>query len=396
MLGPATPISPQGHDHKWFSDSLFVIEAENLHIIDGNWGILNGLSGATDEGYLEWKTGNPATGIDEPGQDILSYFFYTIPDSIAKPARYRLLFHSAAIDNTEHNDIWVRFPNHSGEAVRPDGSDPLDLGNDWFKVYQNEGGNRWTFDTFTVDNDPHEIYYISTEEPFWNVIQISGRSTQFKLNRIMFVHEEKDVAAGMDLSAFESICYGLPVELTHFEGLVNDQDVTLTWTTASEQNNAGFDIEFANDGAFTKIGFVPGAGTTTETQQYRFTHNTKGLNGHMLQYRLKQIDFDGAFEYSDAISLQRPLAHTPTLHKAYPNPFNPSTTLSFSLPVPGTVQLTVYDMNGRVIKQLIDEHMMPGYHSIAFQASESIPSGTYIYKLRTANFEDSRLVTLLK
>ncbi len=398
-LGTDTPVEPRGFEHGWHSnDSLFVIEAENLHYIASqDWSVQNELGGATADGYLEWKTGDTATGIDEPGLDILTYFFLPMhPSNIELRARFRIIFHTAARGNTEHNDVWVRFPNHKGEAVRPDGSATIDLGNDWFKVYQNEGGNRWTFDTFTVDNDPHDIYYLATEEQFYNAIQISGRSTQFKLNRIMIIHEDKDAAEAMDLTRPESFCSSLPVELTHFEGLVNDDEVALTWTTASEQNNAGFDIEFANAGSFRKIGFVPGTGTTTETQQYHFTHNTKGRNGQVLQYRLKQIDFDGAFEYSDVISIEMPLANAPILHKAYPNPFNPKTTLSFSLPVSGPVQLTVYDMNGRVIKQLIDEHMPAGYHSIPFQAVEGTPSGTYIYKLQTANFEDSGLVTLLK
>lgn len=393
LLGPQSPFYPQGLDYIWWTidtDSLVVIEAENLFSLPGFWSAENEVGGATESGYLEWKNGDPSTGIDNPGTDTLSYFFH-MPQGT-----YRLIFHSAAPDNTEHNDIWVRFPNHTAEARRPDGSNTINLGSDWFKVYQNEGGNRWTFDTFTVDNDPHEVYYISSEDPFWRVVQLSGRSTQFKLNRIVLVHDDLPPGTGKDLSIPESICSTLPVELTSFEGLLKASEVFLKWTTASEQNNSGFYIEYATDSAFQKAGYVPGAGTTTEIQHYTFSHSPDNAAGKEVRYRLKQIDFDGTFEYSDTITLQMPLANTMLLHKAYPNPFNPATTLSFSLPTQSDVHLNVYDMSGRLVQQLLNETRTAGYHRVSFTAATNLPSGTYIYRLTTANFADSGIITFLK
>ena len=130
---------------------------------------------------------------------------------------------------------------------------------------------------------------------------------------------------------------GLPVELTSFDALAMASGVLLDWTTATETNNAGFDVQQLQGDRFASIGFVEGQGSTTEAQAYSYT--VSGLAPGTHTFRLKQIDFDGSFEYSAEIEVDVTLASTYELVKAYPNPFNPSTT--FALTVATEQQVSV-------------------------------------------------------
>ena len=147
-------------------------------------------------------------------------------------------------------------------------------------------------------------------------------------------------------SAFETDLDNIvPVELTNFTAQVINGNVELKWTTATELNNSGFDVERSiNDGAFESISFIPGAGTTTETQQYFYTdENIYGF----LKYRLKQIDFDGHFEYSQIISVNSLANLSFELHQNYPNPFNPITNISYILPSESNVNSDCFQRNWR-------------------------------------------------
>ena len=145
----------------------------------------------------------------------------------------------------------------------------------------------------------------------------------------------------------------VPVELVSFSFEVLENSVTLVWQTASETNNFGFDIERGGDGNdFSKIGFAEGKGTTTIPQNYDFTDTD--LAPSIYYYRLKQIDFDGAFEYSDVLQIEILAPENFTLAQNYPNPFNPTTVIHYELPVLSIVTLTVFDVMGREIVKLLD------------------------------------------
>ena len=122
----------------------------------------------------------------------------------------------------------------------------------------------------------------------------------------------------------------VPVELTSFTGSSVDGNVTLNWSTATEINNRAFEIERRKENsAFVLIGFVEGNGTTTEKQEYTFID--KNITTGKYYYRLKQLDFDGTFEYSNEIEVDAaPVSFS--LEQNYPNPFNPSTKISYSIP----------------------------------------------------------------
>lgn len=368
------------------------MEAEKADV-SGDWSFQNELAGAVNDGYYEWKNGDPSTDADEPGLDILSYTF-----QISTPGTYRFLFRTAALLKRDHNDVWVRFPDNPGEGRKSTGGSIVSLDqNTWFKVYQKKGGNDWHFEASTVDDNAHEVFaFFDTAGPY--KIELSGRSTQFKIDRLVLFHESVSESIAEDVSTPESISTTLPVELVKFNGLINNRSVMLEWTTASELNNAGFDVEFTNEagGSFGKIGFIAGSGTSTETIQYKYTHTADGFEGQTLYYRLKQLDFDGTFEYSDVVAVTLPVTPNTVLHPAYPNPFNPSTTISFTLPVEGKVQLSVYDASGRVVQELINEVRPSGYHSEQFQAAEDMASGMYMYRLVTPTQTLNGTVLLLK
>jgi hypothetical protein len=170
----------------------------------------------------------------------------------------------------------------------------------------------------------------------------------------------------------------VPVELTSFTASAMNNDVVLNWATASEINNQGFEVERGVNGQFTKIGFVAGNGTTTEAKQYSYTD--RNVSNGTYSYRLKQVDFDGTFEYSPVVEVDVAVPVAYTLGQNYPNPFNPSTTITFGLSVDSKVSLKVFDMLGQEIAVLVDGSLTAGHHEINFDAS-SLNSGVYFYTL---------------
>ena len=377
-------------DAVWnFEDGLVVMEAESSHlyaknniVVNSNWSFRNDISGALGSGYYEWKNGDASTDTDSPETGVLNYFIRTDISGT-----YKLMIRTAAPEPTEHNELWVRFPSASVEARQVNGDAIVEIeANTWFKVYQNKGNNEWNFETFTVDNDPHEIFAVINGEsvPDGHLgIQLSGRSTLLKVDRLVFFAEYVEESRATDLETPETKCDYLPVELVRFEGIVDGNEIRLNWKTASELNNAGFEVQFADpsDDTFKAIGFVSGAGTTTETKSYTFRHKPVGHAGKKVLYRLKQIDFDGTFSYSDTIEIKMPIKEEIVLYPAYPNPFNPSTRFSFSLPTESAVRLTVYDATGRLVETLVEGVLPAGYHEEFFVISEHLTSGLYLFRL---------------
>lgn len=190
----------------------------------------------------------------------------------------------------------------------------------------------------------------------------------------------------------------LPVELSSFVSSVNGNDVTLNWTTASEINNSGFDIERSStSNQWSKVANVEGNGTTNESSTYSYTD--RSLNAGVYSYRLKQIDFNGNFEYfnlSAEVNVGVPANFK--LSQNYPNPFNPSTSIEFALPTDGRAVITVFDMSGKEVSRLVDEVKSAGYHTVRFDGS-SLSSGSYFYKLEvtgTSNFSEVKRMMLVK
>jgi hypothetical protein len=197
----------------------------------------------------------------------------------------------------------------------------------------------------------------------------------------------------------------VPVELSSFAATSDGYKVRLDWTTATETNNKGFEVERTPDDAsgslsWTKIGFVDGKGTTTDTKEYSFVDNSISKPGRYL-YRLRQVDFDGRFEYTriaDAI-ITTPSVYE--LHQNFPNPFNPSTTISFSLPVESNVKLSFFDAAGNLVEQFQKGILPAGLHT-HIQAMQNVASGAYFYSIEAVSpdgqntFRSTRKMLLMK
>jgi hypothetical protein len=187
----------------------------------------------------------------------------------------------------------------------------------------------------------------------------------------------------------------VPVELTSFTSNVNNLgQVVLNWETATEVNNQGFEIERRTEfSEYRIVGFVEGSGTVTEPRSYNYTDITaeNGIN----YYRLKQIDFNGTYEYSPEVEIDVNGPLTFDLAQNYPNPFNPSTNIKYSVPESGNVKLSVFNTVGEEVAILVDGFSESGFFEVSFNAS-SLPSGVYLYKLKSSNSVQTKKMMLLK
>lgn len=192
----------------------------------------------------------------------------------------------------------------------------------------------------------------------------------------------------------------VPVELTSFSGLYRNGRVTLSWKTATEVNNYGFEVQVSHEGEYwTTIGFVEGHGTVNTPQSYSFEDRiTDHERSHgTLSYRLRQVDRDGSYTFSPVIMIN--VGTSPlqvSLFQNYPNPFNPETNIAFILPESQVVSLVVFNAYGREVRKLLDEQEMgAGQHVVPFQ-TQSLPSGAYVYKLITPEGTMHRVMTISK
>lgn len=187
----------------------------------------------------------------------------------------------------------------------------------------------------------------------------------------------------------------LPVELNSFTSEVKGNTVHLQWSTSTEVNNKGFELQRKIDfGEFTTIAFIKGFGTTNDTKNY--TYSDANLLAAKYSYRLKQMDFDGSYKFSNELTLEVRLPQSYALTQNYPNPFNPSTKIGFSLPEDSHVKLIVYNILGEAVGELVNNKIAAGNHEFTFN-SEKLPSGTYIYRLEANdNVIDSRKMILLR
>lgn len=188
----------------------------------------------------------------------------------------------------------------------------------------------------------------------------------------------------------------VPVELASFTGSVIGNAVQLQWITASELNNYGFEIERSiNNNEFTTIGFVKGNGTTTETNYYSYIDKPYESASLQINYRLKQIDYDGTYSYSNVVNVEFNVPEGFVLEQNYPNPFNPSTRIAYSLITDGRTTLKVYDLMGSEVATLVNEFKPSGNYEIVFDAA-GLPSGTYFYTLSSNGYASTKKMVVIK
>ena len=182
------------------------------------------------------------------------------------------------------------------------------------------------------------------------------------------------------LDALQAVNYfPLPVELVSFTGTVEKNNIHLEWTTATEINNHGFEIERkSGQENFYIIGFVNGNGNTTTVSNYTFTD--ENLKPGNYSYRLKQVDFDGSFEYSSEINVSVLIPEVFVLFQNYPNPFNPSTTIKYSVPEQSYIKINLYDVIGNKVKTIDEGLKAAGLHQLELSAG-NLTSGVYFVTL---------------
>ncbi len=189
----------------------------------------------------------------------------------------------------------------------------------------------------------------------------------------------------------------LPVELSAFDVTLDGDRARLTWATASETNNAGFEIQTRRDGeaAYSRVGYVEGYGTTNEPQAY--SYQVADLSYGTYSFRLKQIDFDGGFSFSPAIEATHELAESFALERFYPNPFNPQGTFRLMVATEQAVNVSVYNLMGQTVRTL-HEGTLQGqkWHQFTFQAGADVPSGVYLIRATGETFANTQKILLVK
>jgi hypothetical protein len=187
----------------------------------------------------------------------------------------------------------------------------------------------------------------------------------------------------------------LPVVLSSFSSRVLKNNVILDWETSEEVNNRGFDIERKPaNGSWMKAGFAEGFGTTSEPKSYKFT-DSRLLRG-TYRYRLKQMDYNGNFEYFELpndVNIAAPADFY--VSQNYPNPSNPGSSIDYQLPENGRVTVKLYDVTGRELQVLVDEIKEAGYYSLEFDGT-NLATGIYYYRIQAVGFSETKKMVLIK
>jgi hypothetical protein len=283
----------------------------------------------------------------------------------------------------------VTFPSYGRPILADfdnDGDYDLTIGDNWgtVKYYRNDGDVStpvWVrfdamFAGIEVDQGPHPGFADLDADGRKDMIlgEYNGNFTYYK-------------------NLFAPIV--VPVELTSFSYVILEGKIKLEWQTATELNNLGFEIQkLSNEfSEWYTIGFVRGNGTTSDITDYSFIDDNPLLEKN--KYRLKQVDYDGAYKFSEEITVEYTIPSSFKLGQNFPNPFNPTTSIRYEISSTQFVTLEVYDVLGREVATLVNEEKPAGTYKVDFNAS-SLSSGVYIYTLKVNGVTISRQMILLK
>jgi photosystem II stability/assembly factor-like uncharacterized protein len=266
-----------------------------------------------------------------------------------------------------------------------------DQGTSWFSIHGNLPDSPVN-DAFIYSDDVNNpnTYFVATDIGVFltqdngtNWVEVPNGLPNTVILHLDYSSSNQMLRAGTHgRGVFEAfIDFAIPVELVSLTAETGSSSVTLNWATATETNNQGFEIERKlKNQEWATIGFVEGKGTTTEQQLYKYIDDYSLLpyEGTVL-YRLKQIDYNGTFDYSEQLAINVKLIPNEIfISQNYPNPFNPSTTIEYSLPDESNVRILIYNSIGEVIEELISGVHNAGNHQVVWNA-EKYPSGIYFY-----------------
>jgi len=395
----------------------------------------NDLENSPSSGWTE------LTGAQVPGENITALgvssdndahvLYYGTSEGTLK----RLAHADTTAPTTTPTDVTgTNFPTDgyvSSLAVDPTGSDSVMVVFSNYGVtslfYSTDGGTSWTAVEGNLGADegfspsvrsvailpqpgldpPQTTYYVGTSIGVYSTTTLDGGSTIWTqegaseigdvvVDQVQARAEDGRVIAGTHANGTYSVSRPIPVELAGFDATVDGRSVHLTWTTASETDNSGFDIEHRyRGGTFETLDFVPGQGTTAGPQTYEYTVTDELAPGPHT-FRLKQIDTDGAAQYSEpqrvTLSPEDPYALT----KAAPNPFSAQTTMRLTVQEAQPVTAVVYNTIGQRVRTLLDEEVPANRPADLRLDGARLSSGLYIVQVRGETFEATRKVTVVK
>ena len=269
------------------------------------------------------------------------------------------------------------------------------VGNAGITLLSTDGGESWSPQVSGTNNNLKTIAFTNSTS-IWiagsngiilNSTDLGSNWTSYDgvteddLTSLCFINENTGWIGGMNGTMLKYQNDVVPVELVSFTAYIKNNTVQLNWKTATEENNYGFEIlQTANNGQndrWNLLGFVEGYGNSSSPKSYSFTDSPVG--GNKFKYKLKQIDTDGTFEYSNEIGVEI-VPSKFVLYQNYPNPFNPSTKIKYQLPRASKVIVKIYDILGAEVISLVNEEMEPGVYEVELNA-QSLASGTYIYRI---------------
>ncbi|MCH9030344.1 MAG: T9SS type A sorting domain-containing protein [Bacteroidetes bacterium] len=338
----------------------------------GNWDITN------DGGTCVWEVWDISTnGYTMPAEAILNVLAADADVCGLGTTLLSTATMNFGVNATDWLQVWIEFDN---DLRILDGKD------EFYLECSVDGGAGWTEVASWIgvgNRNTHEV---------WDISGMAATQSDVRI-RLRSVQPGWDWWWAIDNFAIYFDMF-IPVELTSFAAIVNENDAVLSWSTATETNNMGFEVQRSSNGSdYSRIAFVEGHGTVSEAQNYSFTD--QNLEVGTYTYRLKQIDFDGTSEFSNAVEVEILAPDVYALEQNYPNPFNPSTKIKFSLAADSKVTLTVFDILGQEVANLISGNLPAGSHEIIFNAS-NINSGVYFYRIDATGVDGSNFSSIKK
>lgn len=277
-----------------------------------------------------------------------------------------------------------------------------------------DGGVNWSTLPF-FSNALYDLYFPALQTAFGYAVGAAGiiikttdggsswtsqtSGTSSSLFDVTFANELTGYAVGENGTILKTNTGGeIPVELTSFSAKLEEKSVRISWKTATETNNRGFNIQRkTGENKWENLVFIQGYGTTSEEHTYSYNDNLENLKYQgNIYYRLEQIDLDGSVNYSHIAEIDySPKPEDYDLGQNYPNPFNPVTSIKYSLPEGSQVKLIVYDLLGNEVKSLVNQYEPAGSYSVKFNGA-NLTSGIYIYRLQAGDFISTKRMVLIK
>jgi len=260
--------------------------------------------------------------------------------------------------------------------------------NDFIKAYTHNG----------VFKSLKEVvhFYNTRDIASWPPPEVAENVNTSQLGNLGLTENEEDAIVTFLQTLSDGFTNDVPVELTSFTASISNGMINLNWKTATELNNRGFEVQRKSSiYDYITVAFINGNGTSTQPNNYSWSEK---LQSGKYSYRLKQVDYNGKFEYSKKVEVTV-IPNVFSLEQNFPNPFNPSTKINYTLPFDSKVTLEIYNITGKKIGQLVNEEQSAGYYSVDFNSSsfnKSFVSGVYFYRINATNKIDGTNFSSIK